>query len=114
MTRSLQNLEQSIQSNSITRQLNPTPAGAATNLIHQATVISATNAGQSAPLGATAGREGVNFSLYSRDATCVELLLFDRKDDARPARVITLDSCFNRTYHYWHVFVPGLAAGQIY
>ncbi len=114
MTRSLQNLEQSIQSNSITRQLNPTPAGAAINSIHQAAITSTRNVGQSSPLGATVSREGVHFSLYSRDATCVELLLFDRKDDARPARVITLDSCFNRTYHYWHVFVPGLAAGQIY
>ena len=34
--------------------------------------------GSSAPLGATVGPEGVNFSLYSRDATGVELLLFDQ------------------------------------
>jgi glycogen operon protein len=44
----------------------------------------------------------------------VELLLFDREDDARPARVITLDPAINRTYHYWHTFVPGLEAGQLY
>jgi isoamylase len=74
----------------------------------------ATGSGQSAPLGATAVSEGVNFSLYSRDATRVELLLFDHGDDAQPAHTITLEPVFNRTYHYWHVFVPGLASGQIY
>ena len=57
---------------------------------------------------------GVNFSLYSRDATGVELLLFEREDDARPARVISLDPFLNRTYHYWHVFVPGVQSGQLY
>ena len=35
-------------------------------------------------------------------------------DDARPSRVIPIDPCLNRTYHYWHVFVPGVQAGQIY
>ena len=37
-----------------------------------------------------------------------------REDDIRPSRVIRMDPCENRTYHYWHVFVPGLKAGQIY
>jgi glycogen operon protein len=57
---------------------------------------------------------GVNFSVYSRGATGVELLLFDREDDARASRVIRLDPALNRTYHYWHVFVSGLRPGQIY
>ncbi len=43
----------------------------------------------------------------------VELLLFDSIDDARPTRVIRIDPS-NRTYHYWHIFVPGVKAGQIY
>ena len=30
------------------------------------------------------------------------------------SRVIDLDPYVNRTYHYWHVFVPGVAAGQVY
>ena len=72
------------------------------------------NAGRSHPLGATAVSDGVNFSIYSRDAAGVELLLFDREDDSRPARVISFDAFANRTYHYWHVFVPGAAPGQIY
>ena len=70
--------------------------------------------GHSSPLGATPAHGGVNFSLYSRNATGVELLLFDRQDDNRPARVIRLDPYKNRTYYYWHVFVPELHAGQIY
>ena len=40
--------------------------------------------------------------------------MFDREDDARPARVIRIDPSTNRTYHYWHVFVPGVQPGQIY
>jgi len=72
------------------------------------------NIGRSAPLGASIRRNGVNFSVYSRSATGVELLFFDGAEDARPQRVIRLDPVGNRTYHYWHVFVPGVKAGQIY
>jgi isoamylase len=57
---------------------------------------------------------GVNFSVYSKNATGVELLLFDAVTDGRPARVLHLDPAVNRTYHYWHVFVPGLQPGQLY
>ncbi len=57
---------------------------------------------------------GANFSIFSRTAASIELLLFDRVDDARPSRVIPIDPLANRTYHYWHVFVPGVEAGQIY
>ena len=70
--------------------------------------------GQSFPIGATIVDGGVNFSLYSRHATGVELVLFDRIDDAKPSKVLQLDPVSNRSYHYWHAFVPGLAAGQIY
>ena len=44
----------------------------------------------------------------------MDLLFFDREDDTRPARVVHLDSTTNRTYHYWHAFVPGVEPGQIY
>ena len=70
--------------------------------------------GRSAPLGATVVDGGVNFSLFSRSATAVELLLFDRPDDSRPQRVIQIDPVDNRTYHYWHVFLPAVQPGQIY
>jgi glycogen operon protein len=71
-------------------------------------------AGTTAPLGATVSAEGVNFSLFSRDATRIELLLFDAASDGRPAVVVPLEPQGHRTYHYWHVFVPGLGPGQIY
>jgi glycogen operon protein len=71
-------------------------------------------AGSSFPLGATLSPNGVNFSLFSKNSTAVELLLFNHADDAKPARVISLDPWKNRTYHYWHVFVPDLQPGQIY
>ena len=51
--------------------------------------------GRSSPLGATVFPGGVNFSVYSRNASGVEVLLFDREDDALPARVITIDSATN-------------------
>ena len=77
-------------------------------------VLQQTTEGRSSPLGATVSREGVNFSVYSKHATGIELLFFDRADDARPSSVIRIDPAMNRTYHYWHVFVPGVKAGQIY
>src|SRR5437868_15339428 len=70
--------------------------------------------GRSAPLGATVVEGGVNFSLFSRHATGVELLFFDREDDATPSHAIRFDPAMNRTYHYWHAFVPWVAPGQIY
>jgi isoamylase len=72
------------------------------------------NFGLGAPLGATIRDGGVNFSLFSYRATGVELLFFDREDDSRPAREIDIDPLTNRTYHYWHVFVPSVKPGQIY
>ncbi len=70
--------------------------------------------GRPHPLGAQVTPTGVNFSVYSRHAERVELLLYDPCDTAQPARTIVLDKHPHRTWHYWHVFVPGLAAGQVY
>jgi glycogen operon protein len=67
-----------------------------------------------APLGATVVEGGVNFSVFSRHASALELLLFDHVDDRRPSRVIPIDGVTNRHYHYWHVFVPDLRPGQLY
>ena len=47
--------------------------------------------GRSSPLGATVFPGGVNFSVYSRNASGVELLLFNREDDMQPERMITID-----------------------
>src|SRR4051812_45490349 len=72
------------------------------------------DAGDSSPLGSTVRDGGVNFSIYSRSASLIDLLLFDDENDANPARIIPIDPLQNRTYHYWHTFVPEVHAGQIY
>jgi glycogen operon protein len=70
--------------------------------------------GLSFPLGADLALGGANFSVFSKHATAAQLLLFDNVDDPEPSRVIDLDPRVNRTYHYWHAFVPGFTAAQLY
>jgi glycogen operon protein len=65
------------------------------------------------PLGATPVDGGVNFSVYSRNASSVELLLYDDVDADTPTRSIVLGPG-HRTYHYRHAFVRGLRPGQLY
>jgi isoamylase len=78
------------------------------------TAIPGVDLGSSFPLGARVDGAGVNFSVYSKHATAVELLLFDDPDAARPSRTIALEPPHHRTYHYWHAHVSGLETGQIY
>jgi glycogen operon protein len=73
-----------------------------------------TRRGSPYPLGASVHPAGVNFSVFSKSSARVELLFFDGVDDARPSAVVPLDPTSNRTYHYWHAFVPGIEVGQIY
>jgi isoamylase len=70
--------------------------------------------GLSFPLGAAARPGGVNFCIFSKHSTGAELLLFDNPCDPQPSRVLKLDATHNRTYFYWHVFVPGIQEGQVY
>jgi glycogen operon protein len=70
--------------------------------------------GKSSPLGATVRDGGVNFSVFSKNAEAVELLLFEHAGDPGPSRTIQLDPWKNRTYHYWHIFVPEVGQGQVY
>ncbi len=62
------------------------------------------------PLGATVCPEGVNFAIYSKNATDVFLLLFD-KADGNPTDIIRLEQ---RDKFIWHGLVGGLKAGQRY
>jgi glycogen operon protein len=73
-----------------------------------------TNPGSRWPLGATVYDDGVNFSLASRDATRVELLLYKAHDSAVPFQAIKLDPGIQRTFIIWHVFVEGLKPGVHY
>jgi isoamylase len=57
---------------------------------------------------------GANFLVFSGSAAGIDLLFYDRVDDARPPNVIPIDPFENRTYHNWHVFVAGVEPRQIY
>ena len=70
--------------------------------------------GQSFPLGATVHPDGVNFCLFSEHGERIELLLFDEPNAPKPSRVIPLNPQVNKTFYYWHVFVKGIEAGQVY
>ncbi len=70
--------------------------------------------GKSYPLGATVYPDGINFSLFSKNATFIELLLFDSPEAVSPYRIISLDEKRHKTFYYWHVFVRGLDHGQVY
>jgi glycogen operon protein len=71
-------------------------------------------AGQPHPLGATVDREGVNFSLFSRNATAVELLIFANADDVQPIQTVRLDAPEHQTFFFWHAYVRGLKPGAHY
>ncbi len=66
--------------------------------------------GKPYPLGATPGKGGVNFAIYSQSAAEVFLLLFDRQDGP-PTDIIQLEK---RTKYIWHTFVSELSPGQLY
>ena len=68
--------------------------------------------GRSSPLGAAVHKTGVNFSVFSRNASGMELLLFDSEDAPAANANRSNGSSANRTYHYWHVFVPGVRQGR--
>jgi isoamylase len=70
--------------------------------------------GSSHPLGATPQPDGINFSIFSGNATDIELLLFASHEAPQPFQVIRLDPYLNKTFHFWHVFVRGLPAGSHY
>lgn len=63
------------------------------------------------PLGATWDGEGVNFSIFSDNATKVEVCLFDKPEDTKPYACIALT---DRTYSVWHVYLPGVKPCQLY
>lgn len=69
--------------------------------------------GRSYPLGASLSATGVNFAIYSKRASYLELLLFDSEDSPLPSHTYKLNAT-NRTANYWHIFLEGLKAKQVY
>jgi glycogen operon protein len=70
--------------------------------------------GRPHPLGARPYAGGVAFSVYSRHAQRVDLLLYEHADSDQPARTIALEPPVHRTWNYWHAFVAGIGPGQLY
>jgi isoamylase len=71
--------------------------------------------GNPLPIGGTHQQgDGVNFVLFSRNATRVHLELYQHPDDSSPSRIIDLDPMHHRTGDIWHVWVRGIPAGQLY
>ena len=68
--------------------------------------------GHPLPLGSNLKRDGVNFSVFSRHATGVTLVVFP--SGSEDIVEFPLDPRFNRTGDVWHAFVRGLDAGIRY
>ncbi len=66
--------------------------------------------GRPYPQGATWDGSGVNFALYSEQATAVDLCLFSSRDDREP-EIIRLPE---QTSFVWHGYLPNVQAGQLY
>ncbi|MEZ2335305.1 glycogen debranching protein GlgX [Mucilaginibacter sp. RCC_168] len=67
--------------------------------------------GKPYPLGATFDGKGVNFALYSENATAVDLCLFDTEKEEIESTKIRLTE---RTDFIWHIYVKDLKQGQLY
>ncbi len=63
------------------------------------------------PLGATWDGEGVNFAIFSENATAVELCLFDHPAHAEETHRIKVEEC---TDYVWHIYLPEVRPGQHY
>jgi glycogen operon protein len=66
------------------------------------------------PYGALVWEGGVQFVVFSRSATAMRVLLYDRVEDTEPAEYIDLNPETDRWGDVWSVFVPGIGAGQLY
>ena len=64
--------------------------------------------------GAHEQGRGVTFVLFSRHATGVRLEFYQNSGDSSPHKIVDLDPVRNRTGDVWHVWVPGISAGQLY
>lgn len=67
--------------------------------------------GKPYPLGATWNGKGVNFALFTENATGVELCLYDSTDAVQESHRIKLTE---RSHQEWHIFLPWVKPGQLY
>src|SRR5579871_2816248 len=88
------------------RQTQPEPL---TTLVSELVI----SRGRPLPLGATPFLDGINFSIFSRDANAVSLLLY-RPGENHPFAEVPFDIRFNRTGEIWHAFIRGVTPGTRY
>lgn len=67
--------------------------------------------GKPYPLGATWDGQGVNFAIFSENATEIELCLFEDVDAIEESERIPMHEV---TTHIWHCYLPYMWPGQLY
>lgn len=67
--------------------------------------------GTAYPLGATWDGKGVNFAIFSENATAVSLLLYENEKSPEPRDRIDFKE---RTGFVWHAYLPDVLPGQLY
>src|SRR4029079_14161359 len=72
-----------------------------------------TDRGQPRPFGATPRSRGVNFAVFSRHATSVQLLLFQPGVE-EPFAEIPLGPGLHKTGDIWHIFVMNVKPDMLY
>ncbi|MDR2490110.1 MAG: glycogen debranching protein GlgX [Spirochaetaceae bacterium] len=71
-------------------------------------------AGSPLPLGAQAAPDGVNFSVFSRNAAEITLILFENEQPGAKRREISLKAKEHRLGDLWFCKVKGLSPGSFY
>ncbi|MDR2865266.1 MAG: glycogen debranching protein GlgX [Spirochaetaceae bacterium] len=71
-------------------------------------------AGKPLPMGATIDEDGVNFSVFSRNAKSVRLVLFENGEPKARRMEIGLADKQHRTGDLWHCYIKGLKAAALY
>lgn len=66
------------------------------------------------PYGAVINGHGVRFSVFSRSATAMRLLLYNDVNDREPVRVVDFDPQHDRWGGVWSIVVPEATIGQLY
>ncbi|MDR2731089.1 MAG: glycogen debranching protein GlgX [Treponema sp.] len=74
----------------------------------------AVDSGKALPLGAVIEKDGVNFAVFSRNATAVTIILFESEAPDSPSTEIPLNKWENKTGDIWHCFIHGLKQGTCY
>ncbi len=70
--------------------------------------------GKRFPLGATCMDGGANFSIFSRHASSLELLLYETPRDKEPVFKVSLLPEKDRDFYFWNIFVEGCRPGMAY